>query len=148
MGSHSFKTAPVGRPQTDGMTERLDHNIWPGLTSPDVPALRAWLAALGFDEGGCYLADDGVSVHHSEMLWPDGGRVMISSSGKNDDDFAAIVGSGRLYVVVTDPDAVWVRAERLGARVIRPMREEDYGSRGFSIADPDGNVWSFGSYAG
>jgi uncharacterized glyoxalase superfamily protein PhnB len=28
------------------------------------------------------------------------------------------------------------------------MREEDYGSRGFSIADPDGNVWSFGTYSG
>ncbi len=28
------------------------------------------------------------------------------------------------------------------------MREEDYGSRGFSIADPEGNIWSVGTYAG
>jgi uncharacterized glyoxalase superfamily protein PhnB len=35
-----------------------------------------------------------------------------------------------------------------GATVVREMREEDYGSRGFSVADPEGNVWSIGTYRG
>ena len=57
-------------------------------------------------------------------------------------------GAGNIYVVVTDPDAVYVRARDLGATLVRDMAEEDYGSRGFSIADAEGNVWSFGTYAG
>ena len=125
-----------------------DHNIWPGITSHDPMALRDWLARLGFTEGGCYLADDGVAVQHSEMLWPEGGRVMISSVGKSDDTFSRPVGSGNFYVVVDDPDGIWQRAQALDPTIVRPMREEDYGSRGFSIADPDGNLWSFGTYAG
>ena len=47
-----------------------------------------------------------------------------------------------------DPDAVWAKAEALGARVLRPMEDTDYGSRGFSIADAEGNSWSFGTYSG
>lgn len=125
-----------------------DHNIWPGITSSDPMALRAWLVRLGFDEGGCYVDDDGVTVRHSEMLWPEGGRVMISSEGKTDDTFSRPVGSANIYVVVDDPDAVWAAATRHDAVVVRPMREESYGSRGFSIADPDGNLWSFGTYQG
>lgn len=125
-----------------------DHNIWPGITSPDPLALRAWLAALGFTEGGCYLDDDGVTVQHSEMIWPEGGRVMISSRDKSDNVFTKPPGTANMYVVVDDPDAVWARAQALNPTVLREMREEDYGSRGFSIADADGNAWSFGTYAG
>jgi uncharacterized glyoxalase superfamily protein PhnB len=130
------------------MTRHTDHNIWPGITSPDPMALRAWLAQLGFVEGGCYLAEDGVTVQHSEMLWPEGGRVMISGFVKHDRTFEVTPGSTSSYVVVDHPDEVWAAAQALSATVIRPMREEDYGSRGFSIADPDGNVWSFGTYSG
>lgn len=50
------------------MNQRIDHNIWPGIMSPDPLALRDWLGHLGFVEGDCYLAADGVTVEHSEML--------------------------------------------------------------------------------
>lgn len=73
---------------------------------------------------------------------------MISSAGKGDQTFVTPSGTANLYVVVTDPDAVYTRAKRLGATLVRDMSEEDYGSRGFSIADPEGNIWSFGTYAG
>lgn len=53
-----------------------------------------------------------------------------------------------VYVVVDDPVAVWARARQLAAEVVRPMEDTDYGSRGFSIADSEGNRWSFGTYAG
>ncbi|MGV7813203.1 VOC family protein, partial [Mycobacterium kansasii] len=65
-----------------------------------------------------------------------------------DATFSTPRGSGSVYVVVTDPDAVYARAQELGARLVREMREEDYGSKGFSVADPEGNTWSFGTYAG
>ncbi len=27
-----------------------------------------------------------------------------------------------------------------------PLRDEDYGSRGYTALDPEGNAWSFGTY--
>ena len=67
---------------------------------------------------------------------------------KADDMFATAPGNGNVYVVCDDPDAVWARVQELGARVLRPMEDADYGSRGFSIADAEDNAWSFGTYAG
>jgi uncharacterized glyoxalase superfamily protein PhnB len=128
-------------------TSRPDHNIWPGLTYDDPIAARTWLAALGFTEGVLVGNGDG-TVHHSEMIWPEGGRVMLSSSGRSDATFASPRGSGSVYVVVDDPDAIFGRAQDLGATVLRGMEDTDYGSRGFSIADAEGNRWSFGTYAG
>lgn len=130
------------------MNTRTDTNIWPGLTSDDPIALRDWLQRLGFDPGILVEGDGVGEVHHSEMLWPDGGRVMIHSANKTDDSFSSPVGSGNLYVVVTDPDAVFAKAIALEATLVRDLEDADYGSRGFSIADPEGNVWSFGTYAG
>ena len=53
-----------------------------------------------------------------------------------------------VYVVTDRPDEVHERAQALGATVTRPLEDTDYGSRGFSILDPEGNSWSFGTYAG
>ena len=51
-----------------------------------------------------------------------------------------------LYVVVEDPDAHHERAVAAGAQIVRAMRDEEYGSRGYTARDPEGNVWSFGTY--
>jgi uncharacterized glyoxalase superfamily protein PhnB len=133
--------------QTHDTTTRTDHNIWAGIAYDDAMAARTWLQALGF-EGGVLVAEDDGTVRHSEMVWPEGGRVMVHSRGKEDDAFTTPRGAASVYVVVDDPDAVWARAQELEARVVRPLEDTDYGSRGFSIADPEGNRWSFGTYAG
>ncbi len=130
------------------MTPRTDHNIWAGLTYDDAMAARAWLSALGFAEGVLVMSPDERTVQHSEMIWPEGGRVMLSSRRRSDDTFAVPRGAGSVYVVVDDPDAVLARAKELGAQVIRDLEDTDYGSRGFSVADTEGNRWSFGTYAG
>lgn len=130
------------------MNQRHDVNIWAGLTCDDPISLRGWLEQLGFEPGILVEGDGDGEVVHSEMLWPDGGRVMIHSANKADDTFSKAVGSGSLYVVVVDPETVYAKAQEIGARLVRDMADEDYGSRGFSIADPEGNLWSFGTYAG
>ncbi len=38
------------------------------------------------------------------------------------------------------------RAAKAGAEVVRKLRDEDYGGRGYSVRDSEGNVWTFGSY--
>ena len=125
---------------------RTDHDIWPGLTAADPIALRRWLTGLGFTEG-VLVEGDGI-VQHSEMLWPEGGRVMISSARPEDPHFSTPVGGAMLYVVTEEPDAVHERAKGAGAEFTRPLEDADHGSRGFSIRDPEGNSWSFGTYAG
>ncbi len=127
------------------MNENKDSNIWPGLNYLDPLAARDWLTRLGFTPGILVEGDGEREVQHSEMIWPEGGRVMISSAGHFG---PSATGVGNIYVVVTDPDAVYAAATELGATLVRDMAEEDYGSRGFSIVDPEGNVWSFGTYAG
>lgn len=130
------------------MTERTDRNIWAATTYDDAHAARRWLAALGFTDGICVPGDKPDEIMHSEMLWPEGGRVMVASRGKEDGTFAVPTGGAALYVVTADPDAVYARAKELGATMVREMEETDYGSKGFSIADEEGNSWSFGTYAG
>lgn len=127
---------------------RTDHNIWAAIFAEDPVALRAWLAGLGFVEGIVVPGEDGTGIHHSEMLWPEGGRVMVSTRSTKEQEWEG-VGRVSLYVVTTEPVAVHERAVALGARMTRPLKDEsDYESRGFSCVDPEGNHWSFGTYAG
>lgn len=127
---------------------RTDHSLWPGISYDDAYAARDWLTSIGFQPGILVPGETDDLIRHSEMLWPEGGRVMVSSRDKMDDTFVTKRGSANVYVVCDDPDAVWARAEKLGAEVIRPMEKTDYGSQGFSIRDSEGNAWSFGTYAG
>lgn len=126
---------------------RPDHNIWPGVAARDPLGLRQWLSDIGFAEGILVPGHADGEVEHSEMLWPEGGRVMVHSLGEKD-GMVATAGIHNLYVVTGDPEAVHERAVALGAPMVRPMKEEDYGSLGFTVTDPEGNYWSFGTYAG
>jgi catechol 2,3-dioxygenase-like lactoylglutathione lyase family enzyme len=48
-------------------------------------------------------------------------------------------------VMVRDVDAWWRRAVGMGARVVAPIADRDYGLRDFTIADPDGFGVRFGT---
>lgn len=50
--------------------------------------------------------------------------------------------------MTTEPDALFEPAIAAGASVVRGLRDEDYGSRGFTVRDPRRVFWSFGTYAG
>lgn len=107
-----------------------------------------WLVdTLGFVETACHT-DDGKIVH-AELLWPEGGGVMLGDSGRGSaDSHAAPPGSGLAYVVTADADAVYARANAAGAEIVMAMHDTDYGDHTFSARDPEGNVWSVGQYRG
>jgi uncharacterized glyoxalase superfamily protein PhnB len=48
--------------------------------------------------------------------------------------------------VVPDVDARYERARAAGAEIVMPPQDLDYGSREFAVRDPEGNLWSFGTY--
>jgi uncharacterized glyoxalase superfamily protein PhnB len=126
-------------------------SIWPTLTFRDARAAADFLVnAFGFELRAIYARDDDPGVvEHGELRWPRGGGVMFGSAGKDDGPFGRrIPGNESVYVVCDDPDALFQRATAAGAEVVRPLTDEDYGSRGFVVRDPEGNLWSFGTYAG
>ena len=119
--------------------------VWHTMSVRDADAMIAWLSAIGFVEHATYRdeADPSVVVH-AEWLWPEGGGIMFGSQRAG--GVVTNVGGSAAYLVTDDPDSVFDRAVAAGARVVRAMQEEDYGGRGGSVEDPEGNHWSFGSY--
>ena len=53
---------------------------------------------------------------------------------------------GELFAVVNDPDAHHARVEGAGFEIVLPLRDESYGSREYSVRDPEGHIWTFGTY--
>lgn len=45
-------------------------------------------------------------------------------------------------------DELHARAVAAGVTITRPLQDTDHGSREFAARDPEGNLWSFGSYPG
>ncbi|MEU4342222.1 VOC family protein [Nocardia sp. NPDC023852] len=125
--------------------------VWPTLIFRDARAMATFLVeAFGFQQTALYArADDPSIVEHGELRWPLGGGIMFGSAGKDDSAFGTRPpGHDSVYIVCEDPDALFSRATAAGAELVRGLRDEDYGSRGFTVRDPEGNLWSFGTYWG
>jgi uncharacterized glyoxalase superfamily protein PhnB len=122
--------------------------VWPALRATDARELIRFLVdAFGFEETAVY--GDGRHVAHAQLTWPEGGGVMLGSvRDEPDDAWPAAPGTAACYVVTVDPAAVHTRAMAAGARISRELSTTDYGSREFSARDPEGNLWSFGTYRG
>jgi len=122
--------------------------VWPTLRATDARGLIRFLVdAFGFEETAVY--GDETTVEHAQLTWPLGGGIMLGSVRTSPDDkWPLQPGSFGCYVVTDEPDALYKRAVAAGAKVIEELNETDYGSRGFSVRDPEGNRWSFGTYRG
>jgi len=126
--------------------------VWPVLAYRDAPAAIEFLtAAFGFEVTADFRREgDDAVVEHAQVRWPDGtGGAMLSSARTDDSPFAQrTLGNDAVYVVCTDPDALFARATGAGAEVVMGLTDQDYGSRDFTVRDPEGNLWSFGTYTG
>lgn len=117
--------------------------LWASLSFHDAERMIEWLRAIGFAEHSTYRDEDD-RVMHAEWLWPGGGGIMFGTA--RDDSPLHEPGKAGIYLVTDDPDAVFDAAISAGATVQRLMVDQDYGGRGGSVLDPEGNHWSFGSY--
>lgn len=131
---------------TDGPTR-----VWPVLTYRDAPAATKFLSeAFGFELRVAYARDDDPTViEHAEMRWAGGGGLMLGTAGKDDSAFGLRnSGNDCVYVDCDAPDALFEQAVAAGAEVVRALNDAESGSRGFTVRDPEGNLWSFGTYDG
>jgi uncharacterized glyoxalase superfamily protein PhnB len=122
--------------------------VWPTLRARDARALIRFLVdAFGFIETAVH--GEGDRVDHAELAWPLGGGIMLGSHRDDPDDpWALRPGTFGAYVVTDDPDTLHDRALKCGATIVRTPHDTDYGSRDFAARDPEGNLWSFGTYRG
>jgi len=122
--------------------------VWPCLTYADAPAaIRFLVDVLGFVERARHPGEAEGQVAHAELRWPGGGGVMLGSARPG--GLGGVpAGTGVVYVETQDPDALHARAVAGGAEVVRELTDQDYGSREFAVRDPEGVVWSFGTWTG
>jgi uncharacterized glyoxalase superfamily protein PhnB len=114
--------------------------IYPVVRYKNAKAAIAWLAsALGFREHEIYEGESD-TIAHAVLTF--GGNAVMLGSVKDD----AI---GGIYLALDTPaevDQAYARAKAAGARITRELCDTDYGSREFSVCDPEGRAWSFGTY--
>jgi uncharacterized glyoxalase superfamily protein PhnB len=133
----------------------MRHEIIPNLRYRDaLSAIEFLCSAFGFERRAVYTAEsDPRIVEHAQLVWRDR-MVMIASV--RDTEHARMAGMKTaaeaggptmgLYLVVDDVDSHAARARAAGAEIFLGPDDKDYGGRGYSARDREGNVWSFGSY--
>ncbi|MGF7160453.1 putative glyoxalase superfamily protein PhnB [Rhodoligotrophos appendicifer] len=123
--------------------------IIPALRYNDAKVAIDWLpTAFGFTVHAVYEDEDG-SIVHAEMR--QGADFILISSARDDDLRLASpqdgVASVCIYIVIDEVDRHHAQAKAAGAEIIRPPADTPYGSREYSCRDPEGHLWSFGTYA-
>ena len=135
-----------------GASNNSKSTIMPTLRYKDAPAAIDWLCKVfGFERHAVYPGPDN-TIGHAELTLGSG-MIMLGSS-KNDEygrGFKSPADLGDVetrsaYIVVPDADAVYARAQAAGGTIVRQLKNTDYGSREFSVKDPEGHSWSVGTY--
>ncbi len=124
--------------------------------SPVIPTLRcrdaraevAFLRdAFGFRVNAVYPEADDQPVMHAELTYGTGVVMLGSQTDGSDGRMVFDPGPSWVYVVVEDVAAHHGLAVRAGAEIVQEPKEEEYGGSGYTARDPEGNLWSFGSYS-
>ncbi|HJR93813.1 MAG TPA: VOC family protein [Gaiellaceae bacterium] len=118
------------------------------LSYDDANAAVDWLEqAFGFERSSVHQANG--KIAHAELRFGDS-MIMLGAAFENDWDMRTPGELGGVnqgvYVIVDDIDAQYERARGAKAEIVRPLADTDYGSREFMARDPEGNIWSFGTY--
>jgi uncharacterized glyoxalase superfamily protein PhnB len=126
--------------------------VIPCLRYRDAPAAIEWLCRVFGFEPRLVVPDDAGGIAHAQLAL---GAGMVMLGSVRDDAFGRLVrqpgetggtATQGSYLVVPDADAVYARAKATGATLAIDIQDEDYGGRGFSCLDPEGHLWSVGTY--
>ena len=140
------------------MSEKLNKlggRVVPSFVYQDAPAAITWLCRAFDFEAQLVVPGENDTIAHAQLRL---GNDMImlgsaNSHGGNAYDQAvrppAELGghvSGGTYIIVKDADAHYAGAVEAGAEILMELEDAGYGGRGYSCRDPEGHVWSFGTY--
>jgi uncharacterized glyoxalase superfamily protein PhnB len=122
--------------------------IYPCLTYRDVRRAINWLQTA-FGIQGQALAPPGTPddepLDHA-LLHTNGGTILVESERPHE-LHGPHAGRGWIYVTVTDADAHYQRAKAAGTQVLGEPHNFGDGFRGYTAADLEQNLWTFGTAA-
>jgi len=120
-------------------------NIFPALKYKDGPAAVDWLTRVfGFEPQMVVPGPEGTVAHAELRLGP--GTIMLGSIRPQEKDNPWATEPVGIYVYVEDVQAHHDRAKAAGAEIVRSLQVTDYDSWEYSVHDPEGHLWSFGTY--
>jgi uncharacterized glyoxalase superfamily protein PhnB len=124
-------------------------NTYPFMSYKDATAAIDWLcAAFGFEKKAVHENDDG-SVAHAELSTGDG-LIMLGTEKEGHLKLRSPQGLGYVtqgvYIALSEVDEHFARAKAAGAEIVMEPTNQDYGSRDYLARDPEGHLWSFGTY--
>ena len=116
------------------------------------PEAIEWLCRVfGFEKHAVYEGEKG-SIEHAQLTLG-GGMLMLGSIREGPFNQYMVqpaeVGGRETqsqYLVIDEVRAAYQRAKDEGAEILLDLRTEDYGGEHFSCRDPEGHIWSVGSY--
>jgi uncharacterized glyoxalase superfamily protein PhnB len=113
-------------------------SIIPGLRYTDAPAAIEWLCeTFGFEATLVVPGEEEGTIAHAGSAFDEAMRPPSELDGHC---------TQGAYVIVEDADAHHERALAAGAEILLELVDQDYGGRGYTCRDPQGHVWSFGTY--
>jgi uncharacterized glyoxalase superfamily protein PhnB len=116
--------------------------VIPALRYRDAPAAIDFLCtAFGFERHFVVPGEAG-TIDHAQLRFGNG-MVMLGSA--RDDAFSRIINQST-YIIVDDADAHYETARAAGAEILKEIMSPEYGGRLYTSRDPEGNLWSFGTY--
>jgi uncharacterized glyoxalase superfamily protein PhnB len=127
--------------------------VIPALRYRDAPAAIEWLCrAFGFEKHAVYPNPDG-TIAHAELSFGTG-MIMLGSVSNAGPHSHLIrqpdeIGGAETQspcLIVSDCDAVYKTAKDAGAHMVMDIADMPYGGRAFTCSDPEGHLWSVGSY--
>jgi uncharacterized glyoxalase superfamily protein PhnB len=127
--------------------------IIPAMRYRDALAAIEWLVrAFGFEKNAVYMGE-GDLVMHAQLTFGNG-MVMLGSA-QNGGDYSHLMAqpdeigmreTQSACLIVRDADAVYATAKAAGAVMVMDIADASYGGRGFTCRDPEGHLWSIGTY--
>jgi uncharacterized glyoxalase superfamily protein PhnB len=127
-------------------TQTSTATFYPELLYRDAEAAIKWLEdVLGFERREEHRDDEG-NVVHAELAFR-GAVVMLGTAGAGREPFRSLPAGGHLlYCAIDEVDPLYQRIRDAGADIAAEITDTDYGSRDFTVRDPEGNLWAFGTY--
>jgi uncharacterized glyoxalase superfamily protein PhnB len=84
-----------------------------------------------------------IEFKYNDMIGLEYGPVLVYLSGPKQDVKKAS-GQGSIYIFCDEVDNYYKDVSKKGAHIIVSLEARDYDMRDFAVADPDGNLLTFG----
>ena len=127
--------------------------VIPALRYRNAKTMIDWLSkAFGFEKQAVYFGPDD-TVMHAQLTFGNG--LIMVGSVENESPTSKLfrqpdeIGGRERQsagLVASDIDRLYANAKATGAKIIADWEAKEYGGKAFACSDPEGHIWSFGTY--